>query len=219
MQPDDLKDAAIIIFARYPAPGKVKTRLADALGKEKAADFYRTCAKKTFDECRKAGGASYIYYSDGRDAAAIKKWVGPGFHFAPQIGQTLSERLTNSLEEVFRKGAKRVMVVASDTPDLSTEILRKAANGLAHYNVVIGPAYDGGYYLMAMKKVHAGLFEGITWSTGRVLEETLAAARRLGLTVLMLPWLRDIDTLQDVNTWLRTADPENPVTRTLYEKS
>jgi rSAM/selenodomain-associated transferase 1 len=217
MQPE--KDGtAFIVFVRYPAPGKVKTRLAKALGEEKAAAFYRACAEKVFEECRIAGAETYIFYSDQRDAAAVKEWTGPGFLFATQRGVSLGERLENALGEVLEAGAKRALVMASDTPDLSAGLLRRAAEGLARYNIVIGPACDGGYYLLGMKKLHAGLFRGIAWSTGKVQEQTLAAAGRLGLTALVLPELRDIDTAEDLELWLKTARTANPAAEALRHK-
>jgi hypothetical protein len=101
--------------------------------------------------------------------------------------------------------------MASDVPDLSVKIINEAVNSLADYNIVIGPSLDGGYYLLGMKELHGELFRDISWSTGKVLKQTEDIAGRLGLTVKRLPALRDIDTGDDLESWVKAADAGNPV--------
>ncbi len=209
--------SALIVFVRFPAPGKVKSRLAEGLGEEQAASFYRACAEKTFRECEKVDGApeKYIFYSDAADEQAVREWVGPMFHFAYQKGENLGERLANALCTVFAAGVKKVVVMASDVPDLDAGILDEALKSLSTYNIVIGPASDVVYYLLGMKKMHEEMFKGIAWSTEEVLGQTLKAAGELGLRVKRLPILRDIDTDADLRAWLRTTGAGKPLLKSL----
>ena len=209
----NFKDTALIVFVRLPVPGKVKSRLSESLGPRAAAAFYRECAEKLFRECAliASGAQLFIFYCDRQDKAAVERWAGPGFRFSPQRGHGLGRRLENALGEVFGSGAARAVVMASDVPDLSAGLITDAINGLVDYNIVLGPSLDGGYYLLGMSKLHRELFRGISWSTDRVLSQTLDAAGRLGMSVKMMPQLRDIDTVKDLREWMETAASNNPV--------
>ncbi len=195
--------AALIVLARYPRPGQAKTRLASTLGGRAAMDFYAWCANRTFREARRLGRGvrRYVFYSEESSLARLRRWVGRGYFLAPQADGDLGRRLERAFETVFAHGAGRAVVAAADVPDLSAGLLAEALRALEARPAVIGPALDGGYYLLGLREPHAELFQGISWSTPQVLEQTERAAEALGLAVHRLPALRDIDTEEDLHAW------------------
>jgi rSAM/selenodomain-associated transferase 1 len=197
---------ALLIFARAPNPGKVKTRLAKKLGDKKAADFYQLCTDTTLKEISRLprGIERYVFFDEPVDKCQIERLSGLGFKIEVQDGENLGQRLSNAFKMVLVNGAKKVVIVASDVPDLSTSTMKQALNGLDKNDVVIGPCYDGGYYLIGLKEAHQRLFERISWGTERVCQQTLDTARENGLTILQLRHLIDIDTETDLQRWSRT---------------
>jgi len=195
---------SLIIFLRYPHHDKVKTRLAKSIGGKLASDFYRLCVENVLEETGKlaSGIKRYLFYSDGSDGHLVKRWVGSRFHFSPQVEGTLGDRIEHAFNTVFAEGSRKAIIVASDVPDLSVVIINKAIKELDYHDIVIGPTYDGGYYLLGMKRSNAELFQGISWSTGEVYRGTLGNAAKLGLSVYHLPHLFDIDTVEDLNRWM-----------------
>lgn len=205
---------AIVVFLKYLKPGNVKSRLASSLGNEVALNFYRICAEKLSSdlmkirrECRKC-----IFFSDAGDEAAVREWIGLRFDYVPQVKGDIGNRLKHAFEYLFKQGLDRVIILASDTPDISVDTIEEAVDALGNYDIVIGPSIDGGYYLIGMNQFYNGLFEGITWSTEKVMKETLSLIDKLHLSVYSLKELRDIDTKDDLVAWLYTAtDSSNPV--------
>lgn len=200
---------AFIIFGRYPLAGKVKTRLAASIGDIPAANFYRECAEHTFQQLTPflSDASIYFYFSDKTDFSLVQKWLVP-YHFLIEVqsGYTLGERMKNAMYAAFRHDTEQVIILGTDVPDISTKILQSAVSSLKTAEVVIGPAYDGGYYLIGMKQLHEYLFENITWSTNSVLKTTLEKAQSRNLEVHLLPLLRDIDTLEDLQAWSNNRD-------------
>jgi rSAM/selenodomain-associated transferase 1 len=195
------------IFVRFPNPGKVKTRLAAVIGDKPAAEFYRLCAEHVFKESSKLSHKvrRYIFFTDNKEIHKIRRWVGPRFHFVPQAEGELGQRLEHAFSIMFSHGAQKAIVSASDVPDLSTSLIDDAMRALDTCDMVIGPSEDGGYYLIGTKKMHCELFDGIPWSTERVLSQTMGIAEALGLAVCMLPSLADIDTAADLRRWAKTG--------------
>lgn len=195
--------AAMLIFLRFPRPGKVKTRLAQSLGEKRAVQFYNICAGTILSEISKLPEKveRYIFCADKTDEPEVRRWAGLGFRFAVQEGEGLGQRLGNAFSSVFGNGVQKAVIVASDVPDLSADILNEAIRALDEHDIVIGPCYDGGYYLLGMKKLHHELFNGISWSTEQVYQQTLAVTRKSGLTVRQLQTLIDIDTEADLHKW------------------
>ncbi len=209
-----LESVSLVIFVRFPHLGEVKSRLAVALGEEKAANFYRLCAEHVFKESDRVLDRvqRYIFYSDRSDESETRQWVGPQFNILSQIEGDLGRRLEHAFRYLFSRGTHKAIILASDVPDISVEIINDAISALDHDNIVIGPSVDGGYYLLGMKKLHKELFKGISWSTEKVLKQTLSVAEKLRLTVCSLPELRDIDTEEDLREWMKTAaDNTNPI--------
>ncbi len=201
----------LLMMVRCPEPGRVKSRLALDLGDAAAAGIYRTCAAKLFiaasdlldniDKC--------LYCADADSREAVNAWAGQNFRFEPQPGGDLGRRLDKGFTAAFKRGAAKVIIAASDVPDISSEILSQGFDALDHSDVVIGPSPDGGYYLIGLKRRAPRLFRDIAWSTGAVMEQTLEATRKSGLTVFLLPPLQDIDTAADWYRWKITQNDES----------
>ena len=198
-------EICLIIFARFPLPGKVKTRLARDIGDELAAEFYRLCAEHVFRESAKLSGRvqRYLFYDDAHDSKEIQHWAGTQFNFVAQVGRDIGRRLEHVFSTVFEHGSQKAIVLATDVPGLSADIIDEAFRALDSFDVVLGPCPDGGYYLLGMKRLYKELFTDIPWSTNEVLNKTLNVMRKLGLTVRLLPALADIDTEEDLRHWHR----------------
>ena len=211
----EFSEMGLIIFARFPRSGEVKTRLAETIGSDAAIEFYRLCAEHMFEE---SGNISsqvdrFVFYSGGNERDEIEEWVGPQFRLDVQTGADLGERMENAFRSVFSRGVRKAVLVGTDVPDLSASVIDDAVRSLDSCDIVIGPCHDGGYYLLGMRELHKGLFADIPWSTEAVLEKTLDEADLLGLAVHLLPTLADIDTVQDLRSWLEadTTHKGNPV--------
>ena len=196
---------AVIVFMRAPLQGKVKTRLARTLGEEKAAEFYRLCIDAAVDEVSQLSQdvAKYIAFADSVDEYQTIHMIDLGFEIAFQEGENLGQRLSNAFDATLGSGAQKVIIVASDVPDLDVGLINEAISSLDDSDVVIGPSYDGGYYLIGMKEPHPELFLNVSWSTEKVYQETLQAIKEKGLVVRQLPILIDIDTEADLRHWLQ----------------
>lgn len=195
----------LIVFGRYPAPGKVKTRLIPALGPAGAAELYRRLSEQTlvtgFDYGRQAGAQVHFCYAGG-DPARIRRWLPlPGLSHGPQVAGDLGERMAAAFEEAFRSGCERAILIGTDIPALTEAHLTAAFTALESHDVVLGPSSDGGYWLVGLKKSH-DIFSGMTWGHPRVLAETLRRVRRLGLSHARLAVLSDLDTPADLEVLL-----------------
>lgn len=212
----------LIIFAKYPREGNVKTRLAATLGFKKATAIYRACADHIFREAEKTGDSTiHIFYADERDEKDIRAWTGGRFYYHAQLPGDLGGRMTAAFSEVLKtkllkKDAKRVLIIGTDAPDISAEIVEDAFKKLEENDLVIGPAHDGGYYLLGMKKLRAELFTNIAWSTDTVFKSTMEIARQQNLSVAVLPELRDIDTEADLQSWIK-GTPSHALINLVHE--
>lgn len=206
---------SIIIFLRYPKNRQVKTRLAETTSLKFAQTFYKSCAENLIGIVKRIPRVNrFAFYSNKAEEKEIMEWLGAKLFYAPQEGDDLGSRMKNAFEKVFSTGAKKTIIVGTDIPDLSKEIIAIAFNSLNTNDVVIGPSKDGGYYLLGMKKATSQLFEGIQFSTSKVLSETLLKLSELKLTYHLLPELGDIDTEKDLTNWLND-EYENPIKRNI----
>jgi rSAM/selenodomain-associated transferase 1 len=203
---------AVIIFVRAPLQGKVKTRLAKTLGDEKAAGFYRLCIEDIISETSQLSREvdKYVFFAGPVHGYKTDHLTGLGFRIAVQEGEDLGQRLCNAFSRVFGSGAKKAVVVASDVPDLTADVIKKAFRRLDKSDVVIGPCYDGGYYLIGMKELHEELFRNISWGTEQVYPQTLNLIKESGLTVSQLPIFIDIDTEEDLRRWIQRNGYRKP---------
>lgn len=128
----------------------------------------------------------------------MEQWLGADLLYRPQGEGDIGERMKRAFDEAFEDGALLVVLVGSDIPGLTSEILERAFEGLRRCGMVLGPAMDGGYYLIGLRQPVPLLFSGISWGSDRVLTQTLKAAETLGLTVELVDTLRDIDRIEDL---------------------
>ncbi len=202
------KTAGLIIFTKYPEYGKVKTRLAATIGNGKAMKFYKTCAEHLFDSALALNDSVeiFLFYSPEKDFAKIKKWIARDFSYIPQTDNDLGLRMADAFENLFDNNFRKVVIVGTDIPDVNAELLIHAFRALDNNDIVIGPAYDGGYYLLGMKKFFPALFQGIEWSTNKVFDLTVEKAKKAGLKVEIIKKLHDIDTEMELLNWLKSKD-------------
>ncbi|MBA2114174.1 TIGR04283 family arsenosugar biosynthesis glycosyltransferase [Bremerella alba] len=191
----------LVVFTRYPEPGNTKTRLISALGAEGAALLQQRLTTQTLNTSRtfrkRVPSVVQVQFA-GRDATAMQAMFGDGIDYMPQQGQGLGERLQHAIDAAFQTDADRVIVIGADCPQLDAATLEEAAYQLEHHDVVVGPAEDGGYYLIGMKKPQPSLFQEIPWGTSEVFLKTLTKIDTLRLKRKLLAPLSDIDTPEDL---------------------
>ena len=187
-----------LVFVRAPVAGRVKTRLAAALGAEGALRVYRRLAEHTLREARALGGEVRVHFTPADAGPKVRAWLGEGPRYLPQAAGDLGARMEAAFRAAFNEGADRVVIIGSDLPELSAALLRRAFDALESHKAVIGPARDGGYYLLGMRTMIDGLFDGIAWSTDEVLARTLGRLRAAGVEPALLDTLSDVDEADDL---------------------
>lgn len=193
----------VIVFVKPPRPGLVKTRLAAELDAAAAAAIATVLLNRTIATLHPFPDVELRMTPD--DAGPeIERWRRSGWDLRPQGEGDLGARLDRAFAEAFAGGEDRVVAIGTDCPALTEEDLRDAFAALEIADVVLGPAEDGGYWLVGLRAPAAGLFENIPWSSDAVLAATLERARTAGLSVSQLRRLGDVDTLEDWRRWLRT---------------
>ncbi len=195
----------VIFFVKIPERGSVKTRLAASLGSNVAVTLYKAFVSDILDMLKKGGYPLSVAFCPGHKREKAEKWLGSDFHLMPQRGESLGERMKNAFDEVFGADTEKSLIIGSDTPDLPCAFMDEAFLALRENDVVIGPSVDGGYYLIGFRKESfcPALFEGISWSTSDVLNQTLSRCADRNLRVHLLPRLRDIDTFDDLRIYFR----------------
>lgn len=194
-----------MVFVKAPRPGAVKTRLASRLGEGRAAALYRALAEEQVRRTApRADEYERRFFFDPPEARTeLEAWLGPQA-WVPQGAGDLGARLAAAFAEVFAGGARRAAVIGTDVPWMSRDDVLEALESLDHEDVAIGPATDGGYYLLALRRAEPGLFRDIPWSTSSVLAATLDRAAARGLGVNVLRTLGDVDTMEDLRaSWSR----------------
>ncbi len=202
----------LILFARRPVPGGAKTRLIPALGAEGAAALHRRLVLRAMRIARgacQAVPADLEVHFDGGSEQAMSHWLGDHARFRPQLAGDLGERMAGAFEESFRTGSTATVIIGSDCPDLSPDIIIAAFARLTETPVVLGPARDGGYYLIGLSRPMPELFRGILWGTERVLADSLAVLHRRGCKPAFMNPLADIDRPEDLPVWRRIAASED----------
>lgn len=185
---------ALILFIKNPVLGRVKTRLAQKLGDEQALAVYRLLLQRTRAAAIQIDAARIVAYSDFIPDS--DEWDTSLFLKSLQSGQDLGQRMFQALASALENHPAAILA-GGDIPQLSPEVLTEAIQQLQYHDLVIGPASDGGYYLIGMKRPEPRLFEDIAWSTPTVCRQTLAKARALQLSAHILPTLHDVDEAED----------------------
>lgn len=184
----------LLIFTRNPELGRCKTRLAATVGEESALDIYKFLLRHTAELTQDVSAAKQVWYSEEIWKDDI--WDIAHFDKRLQNGTDLGSRMANAFQEGFLSKFKRIVVIGSDMYDLSTEDIENAFEALKTYDYVIGPAEDGGYYLLGMNSFNANLFENKAWGTATVLEDTLNDLKNENL--MLLNTRNDVDLYEDI---------------------
>lgn len=191
----------LIIFTRYPEPGKTKTRLIPALGAEGAATLQRQMTEHTLAQVKELQAKRLVsveVYFVGGNQQLMQSWLGTSVIYRQQGDGDLGRRMAIAFQTALEAGKQRVVVIGTDCPDLKAELMVKAFHALEQHDLVLGPAQDGGYYLIGLCRLIPELFTGISWSTAEVLQQTMSIAQRLELAVAYLPRLSDVDRPEDL---------------------
>ena len=192
-----MSNPLLIIFARNPQLGQVKSRLARTVGPDKALHIYRLLLDKTCQVALDSNSDKMVYYSDRIEQEDI--WDSQIFRKAVQSNGDLGIRMLNAFHRAFEDGYDKAVIIGTDCFELSPQIINTAFEQLNKSDIVIGPALDGGYYLLGMKTLHSEVFINKNWSTPSVLRDTLRDIRKLGLKPRLLPLLNDVDAEEDLN--------------------
>ncbi|NND06924.1 MAG: glycosyltransferase [Saprospiraceae bacterium] len=188
------RSRAIIVFLRVPESGKVKTRLASTMGKDKALSIYKQLTTMTLDVVRQTDAGILLFYFP--DVPAAVPAFGQAFR---QQGTNLGEKISNAFDQALTSH-QQVLIIGTDCPYLTVDQIDRAFNALDTADVVVGPASDGGYYLLGLNAPAPAMFRDIDWSTDKVLTQTLAKSQLLGFNHHLLEELSDIDYEED---WIR----------------
>ncbi|MEM6317021.1 MAG: TIGR04282 family arsenosugar biosynthesis glycosyltransferase [Bacteroidota bacterium] len=197
---------ALIVFIKNPEKGKVKTRLAQTMGDDKALEIYIALMEHTRKIAQALPVARHLFYSQWINEQ--DNWKRSKFKKALQIDADLGTKMATAFHAVFQTSEK-VVIIGSDCASLTSEIVQRAFDKLNDYPYVIGPAMDGGYYLLGMSQFSPTLFQNITWSTSTVKSKTIERIEELGQSYYELPILSDIDYEED---WIQYGWdlPNNP---------
>lgn len=191
----------LIIFVKAPRPGHVKTRMAKTIGDAASVSAYRTLVKVLINRLRKLSEIELRFSPD--DAySEIQPWLSADWSAHPQGDGDLGQRLELAITTAFDSGHEKVVIIGSDCPFVSEGDIRSAWAALSDHDLVLGPATDGGYWLIGLRQPASSLFKQIDWSTSSVFQTTLQRARNAGLSIKVLRELSDVDTESDWKQFL-----------------
>lgn len=197
-----MPDCAVGLMTRYPQLGRVKTRLAADIGDQEALRVYLELlgrAVKVVDDLDKTRFVRTVFVTPSEQIEQFADEY-PGLdHYQSQANGDLGARMKHALKTLLdMPGVQRAILIGTDIPELSSDIVMQASAALENHDCVFGPTFDGGYFLIGMRRVHERLFQGVAWGTASVLSESLAIADKAGLTVQLLTQLRDLDDSDDL---------------------
>ncbi|HEX7573479.1 MAG TPA: TIGR04282 family arsenosugar biosynthesis glycosyltransferase [Bacteroidota bacterium] len=203
--PPAAREPALIIFAALPKPGDVKKRLAREIGVQPATALYNELAHHTFRTGQDAldrGWMVFLFYDPKVKEEDVRQWVGRDFHFVAEGGANPGARIQHAFDYAFHHRAGKAVVISSDIPGMEIGLLEEASSRLDRNDIVIGPATDGGCYLLGMKPPTKRIFRDLPWGTARVYREASERVRRLGLSQSSLTPLNDVDTAEAYRNYL-----------------
>jgi rSAM/selenodomain-associated transferase 2/rSAM/selenodomain-associated transferase 1 len=216
----ELGQERLVIFTRYPEPGKTKTRLIPELGAVAAAELHRQMAEHTLAQVERLQAVRRLEVEicfSGGSAELMRTWLGDNWRYTPQSEGDLGDRMARSFDAAFSKGSERAVIIGTDCPQLGSSLLEQAFEALKHHDLVLGPAIDGGYYLIGLRHPAPLLFQDIPWSTETVLSQTVAIAQSLRLSIDYLSTLADVDYPADLQIWEQAKNPSSsPSPSTLH---
>jgi uncharacterized protein len=194
------RPSAILVFLKAPVPGRVKTRLARAVGDDAACDIYRRLVERQVADLPKNRPVE-VHFTPTSARAEFTAWLGPRFRYVPQADGDLGSRLLHGASGAFGRGCRHILLIGGDCPSLNEGTLEEAGKRLDDgADVVIGPATDGGYYLLGLSGLFETLFEAIPWSGPEVARVTGQRAAAAGLRV---SWLEEKEDLDDIDAYRR----------------
>jgi rSAM/selenodomain-associated transferase 1 len=188
----------LIVFTKNAQLGKVKTRLAAAIGDDEALHAHKLLVEKTTIQLSSILSDKVVYYSDHIEDDDL--FSTNGYHQHVQFGEDLGQRMQHAFSAEFTKGYTSIVMIGTDCPDLEEENITEAFELLKSNELVLGPAHDGGYYLIGLSSPKEELFSGIEWSTSSVFKKTIEIAKIAQMSVGILPTKRDIDTFDDLKS-------------------
>lgn len=202
------QERCLVIFVKYPEKGKVKSRLVLGDDDGHVADLYHCFIEDLLGRVSSGDYRFLIAFEPPEKEKDFIEHFGKGFSYMPQTGADLGKRMHNAFACCFAEGFRSVVLIGSDSPDLPLEIIEEAFDSLKSYKAVIGPTWDGGYYLIGFSKDSFSevFFENIVWSTDSVYAETIRRFEQEGISFRVLPKWRDIDTVNDLKALLKDCE-------------
>ena len=207
----------MLLFVRAPRQGRVKTRLAARLGADRTLALYRCFVEDILITLNCGSYPISVYYTPEDQGDRVQAWLGRYAHCRPQTGKDLGQRMQTAFAQTFNEPVKHAVLIGSDFPDLGIKIIHEAFGALQQNDVVIGPATDGGYYLIGFQKhaLKGDIFKGIVWGSSQVFEQTLAQIEHADLTYYTLPTWQDIDTYEDLMAFYVRNETRKAYLRTM----
>ncbi len=205
------RSECFIIFLKAPIPGQVKTRLAKSIGDEHALALYKNFVKDVIGAVRSVGRHLKLFYYPPHAGEILTAWLGKDYKLTPQQGSSLGERMSNAFMHVFDQGYYQAALIGTDIPDLPRHIPNEAFSRLETSDAVIGPALDGGYYLIGFKAKTfcPAVFEGIPWGSATVFEKTIRCFNKNKIELHHLPMMQDIDDGKDLEAFINRCAYHN----------
>lgn len=197
----DQTQEQLIVFSRYPEPGTTKTRLSKVLGAQGAAEMQKKLTEHTLSQVKQFLQSSPIGVTisyGGGSLEKMREWLGPDLNYQDQGSGDLGQRMGKAFDAAFKQEAQRIIIIGTDCPDLRVSHLTQAFEKLHSKDLVVGPATDGGYYLIGLSRAEKSLFEKVPWGTDAVLAITLKIAEQKGLSFELLETLSDVDRPEDL---------------------
>jgi len=211
-------DRCVLLFAKFPEKGQVKRRLSAGLDEAITVELYKNFVLDLLSTLEVLEVEFWICFYPDNSQEKFMEWLGTQYSYIPQIGKDLGQRMKNSFIRAFAKGFRDVVVIGSDSPDLPSALIKEAFLSLETHDAVIGPSFDGGYYLIGFKvnTFLSEVFEGVNWGTGTVFQETLNIFGKARYNTHILPKWRDVDTFADLkDLFQRNRDTEFSSSKTI----
>lgn len=201
------KSRCVIVFVKAPEEGQVKPILAQTIGESAACEIYRNFVLDLMDRLSEGDFDLRVCFNPPQARDKVAEWLGSGRCLVPQTGEDPGRKMENAFRLTFIEGYREVLVMGSEIPDLEACIVERAFEALRYDDLVLGPAQEGGYYLMGFKSESfiPEIFQGVQWGTGQILNAIMLAARKRGRTVHVMPRRRDIETVEDLKTLMEES--------------